>query len=216
VITSLGVIELCQPIRVEPDPQGIVQRSEKRCLTDPFYPSYRINEIDRGVVAQVDGVVGLVRRIKVDHLKKGSGFLPNGEAGAGHLLRQLGHGEARTVLHVDSVNVRVGAQRKRHGEDVAAIGPAGGLIIECIVDAVDLLFDGLGDRGFDHFGIGTRISRVERYLRRHDIGKLRDRDRRDGNDASECNNDRDDESEPRPLDENTGEHSLRFRAGRSP
>ncbi len=116
--------------------------------------------------------------------------------------------KARAVLHVDGVDVRIGAQREGHGQDVAAVRGAGGLVIERVVDAVDLLLDRLRHRRLDHLGIGAGIGRVERHLRRHDIGELRDRDRRDRNDARKRDHDGDDEREPRSVDEDVGEHSI--------
>ena len=42
---------------------------------------------------------------------------------------------------------------------------------------LNALLDRLRHRGLDHFGIFAGISRGQRYLRRHDVGELRDRDR---------------------------------------
>src|SRR5262249_30960618 len=117
---------------------------------------------------------------------------------------------ARTVLHVDGVDVRIGAEREGDGEEVAAVRAAGRLVVERVVDAVDLLLDRLRHRGLDHLGIGARIRGVEPDLRRHDVGELRDRYRSDGDDAGESDDDRDHEGKPRPVDEDAGEHSAQF------
>src|SRR5262249_51797560 len=116
--------------------------------------------------------------------------------------------ETGAVLHVDGVDVGIRAQREGHRQDVAAVRGAGGLIIERVVDAVDLLFDRLRHRRLHHFGIGPRITRVERDLRRHDVRELRDGNRENGDDAGERDNDGDDDGEPRPLDENAGQHQV--------
>ena len=42
---------------------------------------------------------------------------------------------------------------------------------------LNALLDRLRHPGLDHFGIFAGISRGQRYLRRHDVGELRDRDR---------------------------------------
>ena len=125
-------------------------------------------------------------------------------------LRKLWRGEAGAVLHVDGVDVGVGAQRERDVEGVAAVGTAGGLIVERVVDAVDLLLDRLRDRGLDHFGVGARVVRGQGDLRRHDVRKLGDRNRRNGDDAGQRDDDGDDEGEPRPVDEDAGEHPFQF------
>ena len=126
------------------------------------------------------------------------------------LLGKLRRGEAGAVLHVDGVDVRIGAQRERDVEGVAAVGAARGLIIERVVDAVDLLLDRLRDRGLDHFGVRAWVARGQRDLWRHDIRKLRDRDRRNGDDAGQRDDDGDDEGEPRPVDEDAGKHPFQF------
>jgi hypothetical protein len=119
-----------------------------------------------------------------------------------HFRGQQRLGETGAVLHVHGVDVGVGAERKGDGQGVAAVGTADGLIIERIVDAVDLLLDGLRHRGLDQFGIGARIVGGQLDLGRHDIGKLRDRNDRDGDDAAQGDDDGDNRSEPRPVDEN--------------
>ena len=92
-----------------------------------------------------------------------------------HLIGQLRGSEAGAVLDVDGVDVRIGPEREGHVKRVAAVRPAGGLIIERVVNAVDLLLDRLRHRGFDHLGVRTWIICRQRDLRRHDFGKLRDR-----------------------------------------
>ena len=93
-------------------------------------------------------------------------------------------GEARAVLHVHGVDVGVGAEREGDGERIAAVGAADRLIVERVVDAVDLLLDRLRHRGLDQLGVGAGIVRRELDLGRHDVGKLRDRNERDGDDAA--------------------------------
>jgi hypothetical protein len=208
--------EFGQPVGIEPDPQRIVERSEESCLADAIDPRQRVDDVDGRIVAQINRIVGALRRIDVDDLQKGGEFLADAQAIARHLLRQLRRGETGIVLHIDGVDVRVGAQREGHVECVAAVGPAGGLIIERIVNAVDLLLDRLRHRGLDHFGIRAWIGRGQRDLRRHDIRELRDRNRRDGNDAGQGDDDGDDEGKPRPVDEDGGKHCLSFLARGSP
>ena len=80
-------VELGQPVGIEPDPQRIIERSEQRDLADAFDPRQRIDDIDGRVIAQIDGIVGVLRRVDVDDLKQGGGFLADRQAGARHLLR---------------------------------------------------------------------------------------------------------------------------------
>ena len=123
-----------------------------------------------------------------------------------YLVRQLRNGEAGAILHIDRVDVGIGTERKSDVKGVAAVGAARRLVIERIIDAIDLLFDRLRHRRLDHFGVGAGIIRGERDLRRHDIGKLRDRNRRNGNEARQRDDDGNDDGEARPVDENIGKH----------
>ena len=124
-----------------------------------------------------------------------------------HLGRELRLSERCAILNVDGVDVRIGAEREGDVERVAAVGATRRLVIERIVDAVDLLLDRLGDGGLDHFRVGAGIIRRQRHLRRHDLGKLRDRNRRDRDEAGERDDDRDDEGKARPIDEDGGDHA---------
>ena len=203
-------VELGQPVRIEPDPQRIIERPEQRDLADAVDPRQRVDDVDGRVIAQIDGVVGVLRRVDIDDLKQRRGFLADRQAGMRHLVGELRRGEARAILHIDGVDVRIGAQREGHVQRVAAVRAAGRLVVDRVVDAVDLLLDGLGDRGLDRFGVGAGIIRGQRDLRRHDFGKLRDRDRRDGDRAGERDHDGDDDGKSRPVDENAGEHRCQF------
>src|SRR5918994_3234749 len=107
-----------------------------------------------------------------------------------------------TVLMSGSVPSEGDVQR------VAAVGAAGRLHVEHVVDAVDLLLDRLGDALFDHLGARPRIAAGHLHLRWHDVGILGDRNREDRDQAGERDYDRDDEGEPRPLDEDVGDHRL--------
>ena len=209
-------VKLGQPIGIEPDPQRIIERPEQRDLADAFDPRQRVDDVDGRVVAQIDGVVGVLRRIDIDDLQQRGGFLADRQAGVRHLVGKLRHGEARAVLHVDGVDVGIGAEREGHVERIAAVGAAGRLVIDRVVDAVDLLLDRLRHGGLDHFGVGAGIVRGQRDLRRHDVRKLRDRDRGDGDRAGQRDHDGDDDGESRPVDENGGEHRVNFPARRSP
>ena len=61
------------------------------------------------------------------------------------------------VLHLDGVDVGVGADREGDVERVAAVVAAGRLHVDHVVDADDARLDRLRHRGFDHLGAGARI-----------------------------------------------------------
>src|SRR5262249_53760217 len=160
------------------------------------------------VVAKVNGVVGVLRRVDVDDLQKGCRFFSDRKARVRDLSWQLRNGKTREILYVDRVDVGIGAQRKSHVERVASIRSAGRLVVESIVDAVDLFLDRLRHRRFDDFCVSTWIVGGQGYLWRDDIGKLSDRDDRNGNYSSESDHDRYDDREPRTINEDAGKHSV--------
>ena len=141
-----------------------------------------------------------------DDLEQGRGFLADDEALALHLLGQQGCGELGAVLDVDGVDVRIGAEREGDREGVAAVRAAGRLVIDRVVDAVDLLLDRLSDGCLHHLGVGAGIKRGQRDLRRHDVRELGHRNSSDGEEAGERNDNRNDKRQPRPVDENVGDH----------
>ena len=54
-------IEFGQPLRIEPDAQRIIQRTEQHDLTDALYARQRVNDVDDRIIAQIDGVIGILR-----------------------------------------------------------------------------------------------------------------------------------------------------------
>ena len=63
-------IELGEAVGVEPDAQGIVERTKQLRLADAPYARQRIDHIDGGIVAQVDLVIGVIWRVDIDHLQQ--------------------------------------------------------------------------------------------------------------------------------------------------
>ena len=61
----------------------------------------------------------------------------------------------------------------------------------------------------DHLRIGAWIVRRQRHLRRHDVGEL-DRDRPDGNQVGQRNNDGNHGRKSRPVDEYAGKQRLQL------
>ena len=75
-------IEFGQPIGIKPNAQRIIERPEQGDLADALDPRQRVNDIDGRVIAQIDGVEGVLRRINIDDLKQGCGFLADRDTGA--------------------------------------------------------------------------------------------------------------------------------------
>ena len=175
VATSLGVDAVVGELaRVEPDPHRVVERAEQRRVADAVDPLQHVDDVDRGIVGQIQRVVGAVRRIECQNLEQGRGDLLDRQALPADLVRQLRLGQVGPVLDVDRVDVGVGAELEGDRQRVAAVRAGGRLHVEHAVDAVDLLLDRLGHRLLDDVGTGAGIEARDLDLRRHDVRELRD------------------------------------------
>ena len=173
-----------------------------------------IDDVDGGVVRQIELVVPPVRRRQRDDLQQRRRLLLDAEALGFDLVGQPRFGQADAILHLDVVEVGIGADRERHRERIAAVAAAGRLHVERFVDADHLRLDRLRNGGLDHFGAGAGVGALHLDLRRHDVGKLRDRNLAERDRAGQRDDNRDDGSQPRPRDENVGDHRLALAGSR--
>jgi hypothetical protein len=105
------------------------------------------------------------------------------------------------VLHQHLREVQVGTDLERHRQRIGAVGGAVGLHVEHVLDAVDLLLYGQGNRVDHGLGAGAGIARGNLHRRRHHIRILRDREVEQRHAADQDHQQRDDVREDRPLDE---------------
>ncbi len=123
-----------------------------------------------------------------------------------HRLRQRSERELHPVLHQHLVDVGIGADREGDRQDIGAVGCAGRLHVEHLVDAIDLILDRQRDR-VDH-GLGARAGIARRHLdgRRDDVGILRDRQAIERDRADDDQHDRQHVGEDGMLDEKLRDH----------
>src|SRR5262249_56781486 len=57
-----------EPIRVEPNPQRIIERAEQGDLPDTFDSGECVDDVDGCIIAQVNGVIRVLGRVNVDDL----------------------------------------------------------------------------------------------------------------------------------------------------
>ena len=143
-------------------------------------------------------------------------MLLDADALGAHFRGQLRLGEIDPVLHQHRVDVGIGADREGDVQRVAAVVAAGRLHVDHLVDADDARLDGLRHDGLDHLGAGARIAGRDLNLRRNDVGKLRDRNCFERDQAGKRDDDGNDDREPWPIDEDAGQHGsgLRLDLGR--
>ena len=96
-------------------------------------------------------------------------------AAAGHFVGQAAHGLLQLVLHLNLRHVDVGARRERQGGTRLARLVAGGVDVQQVVDALELLLDHLRDRVVYRFGRGAHVVGANGYAGRGDVGELLDR-----------------------------------------
>ncbi len=114
--------------------------------------------------------------------------------------------QGSAVLHIDGIDVGICAKFKRDRQIVAAIRAGGRLHVDGFVDPDHLLLDRLCHCGFDNAGIRARIIGGDGDLRWDDVGKLRDRDLRQGDQACNRDDDRNDKGKSRAVDKDRGNH----------
>ena len=209
----------CQPeagqaVGLQPHRHAVVRRREQHDVADAGNALELIDDVDGGVVRQKELVEPPVRRRQRDDLEQRRRFLLDAEALGFDLVRQPRFGQADAILHLDGIEVGIGADRERHRERIAAVAAAGRLHVERFIDADNLRFDRLRDGRLDHFGAGAGVGALHFDLRWHDVGKLRDRNLAERDRAGQRDDNRDDGSEARPGDENVGDHRLALAGSR--
>ena len=134
-------------------------------------------------------------------------FLLHRQALALHLGRQLRQRGLHAVVDVDGVDVGIGAEREADGQVVAAVIAAGRLHVEHLVDADDLRLERLGDTALPR----RRPRRRDRSAETCTCGGTMSgncatgmRSQRER--AGDRDDDRDDDRQPRPVDEDGGDH----------
>ena len=195
-----------QLVRIEPDPHRILAGAEHRDVADAGQPRQFVPDVDGGVVAQEQAVIGRIRRRQRHEQQDRRRLLLHGDALVLHRLRQLRQRARHPVLHQHLREVEVGADLERHGQRIGAVGAAVGLHVQHVLDAVDLLLD-RQRHGIDHgLGAGAGIARRHLHRRRHHIGILRDREAKQAHAADQDHQDRDDVGKDGPLDEEFRNH----------
>ena len=203
-----GQMVVVQLGRVQPDAHGVLG-AEQLQLAHPFEAADDVLDVGDHVVGQGVAVHGAVFRDEADDHQEVPGGLDHRDALPLHDLGQERHGQLQFVLHLHLGDVRVGAGLEGQVDGDRPGRVAGGRHVDQVVDAVQLLFDDLGDRILHGLGRGARIDGVDGDLRRRDRRILGDRQGLDRQQAGQHDHDGDHPGEDRAIDEKT-------RHGRAP
>jgi hypothetical protein len=110
------------------------------------------------------------------------------------------------VLHQHLGEVQVGADVERDDQAVGAVGRAGRLHVDHVLDAVHLRLDRQRHRVHHGFRAGAGVAGGDGDRRRHDVGVLRDRQIEQRDQPEQHDDDGEHVRQHRPLDEKLGDH----------
>jgi hypothetical protein len=198
------------PVGVHPDAHRLIRHAHDLCLSRAGHALQRIEHVDVRVVGDVIRAVAIAFTEHADQHHDRRRLLLDGDAELRHGRRQLRQREVDAVLHLNLRDVGIGVEREIDGQRELAVGGRGRRHVEHVVDAVDLRLDRRSDGIGQGLRVGAGVRRRHRDLHRGDRRVLLDRQHVHRDEAGEADDDRNDRSEHRPLDEESGEHSCRL------
>ena len=197
-----GDVELRERVRVDPDADGVLRRSEDHDLADAGHARHRVVDVHVRVVREEQRVVRALRGVEGEDAERARDRLLDGHALVHHVLGQLGLRLRVPHVRQDLVHARIGRDVERDpqlGHVVAALVER--VHVEHLVDAGHLLFDRRGDRLLERDRVGARIARGQEDLGRGDVRIQRDRQLHEGDDADDHHEDGDHHRDDRAVDE---------------
>jgi hypothetical protein len=105
-----GEPEARQAVGPDPGPHGVVLRAPQRGVSHAGRALDLVEEIDRDVIRDEQGIMRVLGGIDGDHREQRRGFLLDRDALAARLLRQAGEGDLDPVVDVDGVDIGVGTE----------------------------------------------------------------------------------------------------------
>jgi hypothetical protein len=193
-------------VGIEPQPHRVLPLAEDDDVRDAGNALQRVAYVDVEVVAQEQRVVLAVLGVDTNRRDESGRLLLDGDAGRAHFRRHAAERLVDAVLHVDGSHVLIARDVERHADLADAAVRAGGGHVEHPLHTVDRLLERRRHRRLDFLRVGAGVERSDRDLRRRQRRILRDRHRRDGEQARENQHERADRCENRPADEDVDEH----------
>ena len=185
----------------QPQPHGVVQGAEDLGVADAGNALQVVQDIDQGVVGQVQGRAGAFRRGDGSHHQDVVGTLLHGHAVLAHHVRQARLGDLDPVVHVHRGHVHIGADLEGGGDGEGAVGGGRGVEIHQVFNAGELLLDGGGDGLGQGFGGGAGVGGGNDHRRRRDFRVLGNGQHPGCHDPGDDDDDGDDRCEDRSIDE---------------
>ena len=195
--------EIVQLVGVHPDAHGIL-RAEHLHRADTGDAAERVHHLRRNKVGNVDIVVAVAFVVNRDDQDVVGRRLGDGDALLLHLGRQLRNCLLHLVLNLHLGDVGICAGREGGSDRHRTVGVGRGREIQKMVEAGELLFDHLGDRILQGFGVGAGIECIHHHRGRGDDGILLDRQAEGGDAARQHDDNGDDPGEDRAINEEAG------------
>ena len=170
-------------IWLQPDPHAVVTLPHIRHIPNIGKPCELIANLDRGIVAQVQVVVAWLAGGRIDlrsqihdHQRTGR-LLLHRDALPLHQGRDQRQRKRHAVLHQDLSHLEVSAKLEGDGQFITTVVSADRRHVQHVLNAIDLLLDGCGDRVTNNVGVGSRILCGNDDGRRCDVRVLGNRQR---------------------------------------
>ena len=199
-------IELRHPDRIKNKPHAVVLRAEHEGITHSGQKLETVHHTEDGVIGQIELIVARIVGVEGDDGDEVRRQFFDRDPPADDLRRKLRLRQLLAVLRLDLRDVRVRADLEREPDSHVTVVGAGGVVVEEIVDAGELHFDGPRHRLGDHFRAGAGVVGVDLYHGRRDLRKLGDGQDIHGCQAHDHDDDGDNRREDRPFDEKGGAH----------
>ena len=161
-------------LRIEPHAHGVVAGAEHAHVAHAIQARERVAHVQRGVVAQVQGVVASVGRGQVHHHQERGRALERGNADGAHFLGQARQRLRHAVLHLHLGAVDVRADAEGDGQRQRAVDGRLRRHVEHVLDADDFLLERRGHRFGNHLGIGAGVGGAHHHRGRHHFRVLAD------------------------------------------
>ncbi len=191
-------------VGIEPDAHRIFACAEDLNLAHARQARQLILHLQRGVVAQVERVVLAVRREHMHYQRQRRRHLLGGDAEAAHILRQACFRLGDAVLHLHLRLIGIGAGAEGDGGHQHAVGTGHRFHIHHIFNAVDRLFQRRRHRVGNHLRVSAGIFGAHLHAGRHHVRVFADRQQRNGDQAGDENQNRQNGGEYRPVDKKAG------------
>ncbi len=208
-------------IGIDPHAHVIVAPTERADPADAGDARDAVDDLRRRIVRDILVRQRSVGRGQRDHQQDVGRILEHRHADLADLVGQPRLGGRDAVLHEHLRLIDIDPLLEGHGDrDLAVAGVRRGHV-DHVLDAVDRFLERRGDGLGERLGGRAGIARGDDDGRRRDLGILRDRQRRIGDDPEDHDQHRHDRREDRALDEEMGEfhrgvtsRSRRMRAAR--